>query len=66
VCLDSYLLREMPNVLSVTKAWVALNAMKLLWIPPEYGTPTCLSIQNNMVALGYNSSQVVILVFSFD
>jgi hypothetical protein len=48
------------------KAWVALNAMKLLWIPPEYRKPTCMSIQNNMVALGYNSSQAVILVFSFD
>jgi WD40 repeat protein len=55
--------RQPAYELYLTTSWITLRTRNFLWIPSEYRQPSSSGVHNNMVALGYPSGQVIILIF---
>ena len=49
--------------ISINNEWVTRDGQNLLWLPPDY-RPGCLTVLNNMLALGSMSGRVSILEFA--
>ncbi|RFU32244.1 hypothetical protein B7463_g4094, partial [Scytalidium lignicola] len=51
------------NTLLVAKDWIAEGGTNILWLPPDYRSPTSTAVWNEILALGYLSGKVFILGF---
>ena len=49
--------------ISIGNEWVTRDGQNFLWLPPDY-RPECLTVLNNMFALGHTSGRVTILEFA--
>ena len=48
--------------LYVKEQWIAWKMDNILWLPPSYRA-TCMTVQNDNVALGHTSGQVTLIRF---
>ncbi|KAH8586332.1 putative WD-repeat protein [Bisporella sp. PMI_857] len=51
-----------PTLL-VSNDWVVEGRTRILWLPPDYRSPTCVAVRNGILVLGYSSGQISILGF---
>ncbi|KAH8799655.1 hypothetical protein F5884DRAFT_112869 [Xylogone sp. PMI_703] len=51
------------NTLLVSKDWITENGRYILWLPPDYRSPTCVALWSEILALGYASGRISILGF---
>jgi WD40 repeat protein len=49
--------------LLVSNDWVVEGDTKILWLPPDYRSPTCLAVRNKTLVLGYSFGRVSIIGF---
>jgi hypothetical protein len=52
----------LPTLL-VLNDWVIEGGTKILWLPPDYRSPTCVAIWNGNAILGYSSGRITMLGF---
>lgn len=48
--------------LSVDEYWIQWRSENIIWLPPEYRA-TCVTVQDNMLAMGHASSEVASIEF---
>ncbi len=53
---------KLPTLL-VSKDWVKEEGTKILWLSPDYRSPTCVAVWNRNLVLGYSSGRVSIIGF---
>jgi WD40 repeat protein len=51
------------NTLLLSKDWIAKGATNILWLPPDYRSPTCIAVWNGILVLRYSLGRVSILGF---
>jgi WD40 repeat protein len=49
--------------LIVANCWVVEGDIKVLWLPPNYQSPSCEAVWNGKLVLGYSSGQISLLGF---
>jgi WD40 repeat protein len=51
------------NTLFVSNDWVVEGDTKILWLPPDYRSPSRVAVWNGNIVLGYSSGRISILGF---
>ena len=51
------------HTLLVSNNWVIERNTKILWLPPNYRSPTCIAVWNRNLVLGYQSGRLSLLGF---
>src|SRR5437763_549061 len=54
---------ELLPTLMVANDWVVEGDIKVLWLPPNYQSPSCEAVWNRKLVLGYFSGQISLLGF---
>jgi WD40 repeat protein len=52
----------LPNLL-VSNDWLVEGVTKILWLPPDYRSPSCVAVWNGNFVLGYYSGKCYVLGF---
>jgi WD40 repeat protein len=54
---------KLLQTLLVSNNWITDGATNILWLPPDYRTPTCVAIWNGILVLGYSLGRISIVGF---
>ena len=49
--------------LLVSNDWIVEKDVKILWLPPDYRSPSCIAVWNRNLVLGYQSGRLSLLGF---
>jgi WD40 repeat protein len=49
--------------LLISNEWIVEKDVKILWLPPDYRSPSCRAVWNGNLALGYSSGRLSLFGF---
>lgn len=55
--------KQVNTPLLVSNDWIVEEDMKILWLPPDYRSPSCIAVWNRNLVLGYQSGRLSLLGF---
>jgi WD40 repeat protein len=55
--------KAVDTPLLVSNDWIVEKDVKILWLPPDYRSPSCIAVWNRNLVLGYQSGRLSLLGF---